>query len=116
MPPWGLPRSSAKHHHQGDVDRGDQLPAGARIEGRKALAAHDTAKLKRREERLATALDAAVDYYAYSKELFEAWSDADEHGGESQGTSANGSSCGSKSLLPQLSALPKWLSTWAFIT
>ena len=57
----------------------------ARIEGRKALAAHDTAKLKRREERLATALDAAVDYYAYSKELFEAWSDAEEHGGESQG-------------------------------
>jgi hypothetical protein len=46
----------------------------ARSEGRKALVAHDEAKLQRREERLVTALNAAVDYFAYGKELFEAWS------------------------------------------
>ena len=47
--------------------------AHARSEGRKALAAHDEAKLERREERLVTALNAAVDYYAYGHELFESW-------------------------------------------
>ena len=45
----------------------------ARSEGRKALAEHDAAKLARREERLITALNAAVDYYAYGHELFESW-------------------------------------------
>ena len=49
--------------------------------GRQALLAHDAAKLVRREERLATALNAAVDYYAHGKELYKAWS-ADH--GESQ--------------------------------
>ena len=53
---------------------------GARTAGRTALAAHDAAKLARREERLVTALNAAVDYYAYGKELFESWSSAPEHG------------------------------------
>ena len=46
----------------------------ARSEGRKALAEHDAAKLARREERLVMALNAAVDYYAYGQELFEAYS------------------------------------------
>ena len=45
----------------------------ARTEGRKALAEHDAAKLARREERLITALNAAVDYYAFGHELFESW-------------------------------------------
>ena len=46
----------------------------ARAAGRKALAEHDAAKMARREERLVTALNAAVDYFAYGKELYEAWS------------------------------------------
>lgn len=54
--------------------------APARAAGRTALIEHDAAKLARREQRLVTALNAAVDYYAYGKELFEAWSDAKEHG------------------------------------
>ena len=45
----------------------------ARSEGRKALTEHDVAKLARREERLITALNAAVDYYAFGHELFESW-------------------------------------------
>ena len=45
----------------------------ARSEGRKALIEHDAAKLARREERLITALNAAVDYYAFGHELFESW-------------------------------------------
>ena len=52
----------------------------ARAAGRTALSEHDAAKLARREERLVTALNAAVDYYAYGKELFESWSSAPEHG------------------------------------
>ena len=45
----------------------------ARTAGRKALADHNEAKLARREERLVTALNAAVDYYAYGHELYESW-------------------------------------------
>jgi len=45
----------------------------ARVEGRTALAAHDEAKLARREERVIMLLNAAVDQYAYAKELFEQW-------------------------------------------
>ena len=45
----------------------------ARKEGRKALAAHDEHQLARREERLITALNAAVDHYAFGNELFEQW-------------------------------------------
>ena len=47
--------------------------AGARAEGRRALKAHDDEKLQRREERLKTLLNAAVDHYAYALELFDAW-------------------------------------------
>ena len=61
----------------------------ARVEGRTALAEHDADKLARREERLVTALNAAVDYYAYGKELFESWSSAPEHG-TSQAITTNG--------------------------
>ena len=45
----------------------------ARRDGRAALAAHDAAKLARREERLQTLLNAAVDHYARAKELFNMW-------------------------------------------
>ena len=41
--------------------------------GRTALAEHDEAKLERREERVITLLNAAVDHYARAKELFTAW-------------------------------------------
>ena len=40
---------------------------------RLALAAHDEAKLARREERVITLLNRAVEDYAYAKELFKAW-------------------------------------------
>ena len=47
------------------------------IKARKAeqedLMAHDTAKLARREERVISLLNHAIDDYAYSKELFKAW-------------------------------------------
>ena len=46
---------------------------GARKDGRVALAAHDAAKLARREERVTALLNAAVDHYAYALELFDAW-------------------------------------------
>ena len=46
---------------------------GARADGRVALHEHDADKLARREERLTTLLNAAVDAYAYALELFEAW-------------------------------------------
>ena len=45
----------------------------ARRDGRAALAAHDAVKLARREERLQTLLNAAVDHYARAKELFNMW-------------------------------------------
>jgi hypothetical protein len=45
----------------------------ARADGRVALAEHDEAKLERREERVITLLNAAVEYYAHAKELFKAW-------------------------------------------
>ena len=41
--------------------------------GREALVEHDADKLARREKRLVTALNAAVDYYAYGHELYESW-------------------------------------------
>ena len=47
--------------------------AGARRDGRLALAAHDAAKLARREERVTALLNAAVDHYAYALELYDAW-------------------------------------------
>ena len=46
---------------------------GARRDGRLALAALDAAKLARREERVTALLNAAVEHYAYSLELFDAW-------------------------------------------
>ena len=46
----------------------------ARADGRVELKAHDDAKLQRREERLVTLLNAAVDRYVYAIELFDAWS------------------------------------------
>ena len=45
----------------------------ARKVGKEDLAAHDEAKLARREERVITLLNKAVEDYAYSKELFAAW-------------------------------------------
>ena len=47
--------------------------ADARKAGRAALLAHDEAKLARREERVQSMLDAAVEHYAYALELFNAW-------------------------------------------
>ena len=47
--------------------------AGARADGRVELKEHDDAKLLRREERLTTLLNHAVDNYVYALELFDAW-------------------------------------------
>ena len=47
--------------------------AGARMDGRLALAEHDAAKLARREERLVSWLNATVDKYAYAMHVFQAW-------------------------------------------
>jgi len=44
----------------------------ARADGRLALKAHDKEKLERREERVISLLNAAVDHYAYALELFDA--------------------------------------------
>ena len=46
---------------------------GAVRDGHEALKEHDTAKLARREERLVELQNAAVDHYARSMELFDAW-------------------------------------------
>ena len=45
----------------------------ARVAAKTDLEAHDEAKLARREERVVTLLNKAVEDYAYSKELFGAW-------------------------------------------
>ena len=45
----------------------------SRADGRLALAAHDEEKLARREERVITMLNAAVEHYAYALELYDAW-------------------------------------------
>ena len=45
----------------------------ARAEGRRALKAHADEKLARREDRLQTLLNAAIEHYAYALELFDAW-------------------------------------------
>ena len=50
-----------------------QAAEGARAEGRRALKAHADEKLARREDRLQTLLNAAIEHYAYSMELFDAW-------------------------------------------
>ena len=55
------------------VDYTRRAAEGARAAGREALKAHDEEKLKRREDRLEKLLNAAVEHYAYSLELFEAW-------------------------------------------
>ena len=55
--------------------------AGARADGRLVLAAHDEEKLQRREERVMTLLNAAVEQYAYALELFDAWAAQRAHGG-----------------------------------
>ena len=47
--------------------------AGARRNGRLALQAQEQEKLVRREERVITLLNAAVEHYAHAKELFKAW-------------------------------------------
>ena len=46
---------------------------GARAAGRDALKEQDAEKLARREERVITLLNAAVEHYAHAKELFAAW-------------------------------------------
>ena len=55
------------------VDFARHAAAGARADGRLALQAHDNEKLAKREERLITLLNAAVEHYAYSLELFDSW-------------------------------------------
>ena len=45
----------------------------ARKAGREALQEQDAERLSRREERVITLLNKAVEHYAYSKELFESW-------------------------------------------
>lgn len=48
----------------------------ARKAAREDLAEHDEAKLQRREERVISLLNKAIEDYAYSKELFAAWQGA----------------------------------------
>ena len=55
------------------VDYTRRAAEGARAEGRRALKAHADEKLARREDRLQTLLNAAIEHYAYSMELFDAW-------------------------------------------
>lgn len=55
------------------VEYARRAAKGARVDGRVALKEHDADKLARREERLTTLLNAAVDAYAYALELFAAW-------------------------------------------
>ena len=62
-----------KEMQQSLVEYARRSAKGARADGRVALQAHDADKLARREERLTVLLNAAVDAYAYSLELFEAW-------------------------------------------
>ena len=45
----------------------------ARKDGRAAMKAQEEEKLSRREERVITLLNKAVEHYAYAKECFEAW-------------------------------------------
>ena len=45
----------------------------ARQDGRAALKAQEDEKLSRREERVITLLNSAVEHYAYAKECFQAW-------------------------------------------
>ena len=45
----------------------------ARRDGRAALQEQDAERLSRREERVITMLNRAVEHYAYAKELFESW-------------------------------------------
>ena len=45
----------------------------ARADGRVALALHDEHKLAHREERVITMLNAVVEHYAHTMELFKAW-------------------------------------------
>ncbi|KAL1524417.1 hypothetical protein AB1Y20_019312 [Prymnesium parvum] len=47
--------------------------ADARVDGRLAVAAQAEEKLARREERVITLLNTAVERYAYAKELFQSW-------------------------------------------
>ena len=54
----------------------------ARKVQREDLAAHDTAKLARREERVIEQLNKAVEDYAFSKELFTAWRGPEEVNGK----------------------------------
>ena len=51
--------------------------AGAREAGRQALKAQAAEKLERREERVITMLNKAVEKYAYGIELFQAWAKKD---------------------------------------
>ena len=54
--------------------RGERRAAdGARRNGRAALREQEAEKLSRREERVITLLNKAVEHYAYAKECFEAW-------------------------------------------
>ena len=55
------------------VEYSRRATAPARVAGRSALKAHDDEKLARREERLETLLNKAVEHYAYALELFNAW-------------------------------------------
>ena len=57
-----------------DKGKAIQEAAGAREAGRQALTAQAAEKLERREERVITLLNKAVENYAYGKELFKAWS------------------------------------------
>ena len=59
------------------VEYARKAAEGARKDGRLALKEHDEEKLARREERLITMLNAAVDRYAYALELFDAWAAKD---------------------------------------
>ena len=55
------------------VDYVRHAAEGARRDGRVALQEQEAEKLSRREERVITLLNKAVEHYAYAKECFEAW-------------------------------------------
>ena len=55
------------------VDYARLAAESARAEGRKAQQEHNEEKLSRREDRLQQLLNTAIDHYAYSLELFDAW-------------------------------------------
>ena len=74
-PRGGFFYSLTKEMQQSLVEYARRAAKGARADGRVALQAHDADKLVRREERLTVLLNAAVDAYAYSLELFDAWTE-----------------------------------------